>query len=179
MARPATRPLDLVRSVVMNVSRRFPSHIDRDELIGAGGLGYAKAQLKYDSALGAFESYATQCIKSAVLDSLRKGPGQRYHYKKEGMQKLPFIVAMDRLPEPAIELDLVETLQLRKMLEKLSAALLQLDARQRFVLERRFYDEAMTEEIGREMGVNASRVCQITSEALKKLRDLIADSDGD
>lgn len=64
--------LHLVRHVVNQVSTRYPSHVDRDELWNAGALGLVDAARRYDPDAGfAFPRYAMIRIRGAIIDSTR------------------------------------------------------------------------------------------------------------
>jgi RNA polymerase sigma factor FliA len=62
-----------VRRVAYRMKRRLPSHIDVDDLIGAGLLGLAQAQAHWQSGEpGAFAAFAMQRAMGAMLDELRR-----------------------------------------------------------------------------------------------------------
>ena len=62
----------LVRHVVFQVAARFPSHVDREELNGAGAVGLVEAAQRYDLAHGVpFQRFAAKRIRGAILDSVR------------------------------------------------------------------------------------------------------------
>lgn len=64
--------LDLVGQVVHQVAARFPSHVDRDELVRAGMLGLVEAARRYDPARAIpFGRFAARRIHGAVLDAVR------------------------------------------------------------------------------------------------------------
>lgn len=64
--------LHLVDHVVHQLGARFPRHVDRDELAGAGAAGLVDAAHRYDPATGVpFARYASIRIRGAVLDATR------------------------------------------------------------------------------------------------------------
>lgn len=64
--------LPLVHQIVNQMARRFPSHVDRDELFNAGVFGLVDASRRYDPATGVpFARFAAIRIRGAVLDSTR------------------------------------------------------------------------------------------------------------
>lgn len=64
--------LPLVKHVMYQVSVRFPSHVDKEELVRAGVLGLVQAAHRYDAGKGvAFNHYAAQRIRGAILDAVR------------------------------------------------------------------------------------------------------------
>jgi RNA polymerase sigma factor FliA len=70
--RLAHRYLGLVRRHAYRLARRLPSHINVEDLMGAGCVGLADALCKYDRAgPDRFETYADFRIRGAMLDELR------------------------------------------------------------------------------------------------------------
>jgi RNA polymerase sigma factor FliA len=64
--------LHLVDHVVHQVASRFPRHVDRDELKGAGAAGLVDAAHRYDPGTGVpFARYASIRIRGAVIDATR------------------------------------------------------------------------------------------------------------
>jgi RNA polymerase sigma factor FliA len=62
----------LVEHVVHQLSARFPRHVDRDELRGAGAAGLVDAAHRYDPDTGVpFARYASIRIRGAILDATR------------------------------------------------------------------------------------------------------------
>lgn len=68
-----TSHLGLVHHIARKVSRRLASHVDLDELIGAGAIGLMKAAESFDPTRGlAFSTYAAPRIMGEILDDLRR-----------------------------------------------------------------------------------------------------------
>jgi RNA polymerase sigma factor FliA len=64
--------LHLVDHVVHQLAARFPRHVDRDELRGAGAAGLVDAAHRYDPSTGVpFARYASIRIRGAILDATR------------------------------------------------------------------------------------------------------------
>ena len=64
--------LHLVGHVVHQLAARFPRHVDRDELEGAGAAGLVDAAHRYDPTTGVpFARYANIRIRGAILDATR------------------------------------------------------------------------------------------------------------
>lgn len=64
--------LSMVRFLARRIHERLPSHVELDELIGAGVLGLMDAYKKFDPQKKVkFRSYAQFRVKGAILDSLR------------------------------------------------------------------------------------------------------------
>ena len=65
--------LSLVTEILRRVGRRLPSHVDRDDLAGAGALALVEAALQFDPELGfEFPPFAAKRIRGAMLDELRR-----------------------------------------------------------------------------------------------------------
>ena len=66
------RHLPLVDHIVHQVAFRFPRHVDRDELRGAGAAGLVDAARRYDPSSGVpFARYAAIRIRGEVIDASR------------------------------------------------------------------------------------------------------------
>ena len=64
--------LYLVEHVVQQLAARFPRHVDRDELRGAGSAGLVDAAHRYDPDTGVpFARYAAIRIRGAIIDATR------------------------------------------------------------------------------------------------------------
>jgi RNA polymerase sigma factor for flagellar operon FliA len=64
--------LPLVHYAVNDLAMRIPSHVNRDDLVGAGMLGLAQAARSWDPERGVtFERFARTRIRGALLDELR------------------------------------------------------------------------------------------------------------
>ncbi|HEX9297083.1 MAG TPA: RNA polymerase sigma factor FliA [Polyangiaceae bacterium] len=70
--RLADRYISIVRRHAYRLARRLPSHVNVEDLMGAGFVGLADALNKYDrSGPDRFEAYADCRIRGAMLDELR------------------------------------------------------------------------------------------------------------
>ena len=64
--------LYLAHQAVAELSRRIPSHVNRDDLLSAAMLGLAQAARTFDTDRGAsFEHHAATRVRGALLDELR------------------------------------------------------------------------------------------------------------
>jgi RNA polymerase sigma factor for flagellar operon FliA len=63
----------LVRRLALKMMAKLPTSVQVDDLIQAGMIGLLEAGARYEEYPGAkFETYATQCVRGAMLDELRK-----------------------------------------------------------------------------------------------------------
>lgn len=70
--RLADKYMAMVRRHAYRLARRLPSHVNVEDLMGAGYVGLADALNKYDrSGPDRFEAYADCRIRGAMLDELR------------------------------------------------------------------------------------------------------------
>lgn len=170
----------LVRQIAASVARRLPSHVDRDELVGLGTLGWAEARQRFDASRGVpFAGFAAARIRGAILDGLRRADtlsrGDRRRAQRDSAPALPRIVsdpaeveaAMDRSCD---EGDVSDVLAQQEMVDELRIAMTKLPERERLVLLRHFFDDVPMRVIGAELGVTESRVSQIATAAVEKLR---------
>ena len=66
------RYLPLVTHIAMKIKAKLPPHIDLDTIVSAGRVGLLGAIARYDHTRSVkFSSYATSCIRGAILDELR------------------------------------------------------------------------------------------------------------
>jgi RNA polymerase sigma factor for flagellar operon FliA len=64
----------LARRIALQLARRCPTSISREDLIAAGMLGLTEAATRYDEASAEpFVPFAAQRIRGAILDELRRG----------------------------------------------------------------------------------------------------------
>lgn len=63
----------LVEKIALHIKRRLPSHIELEDLLQAGFVGLLEARKHFKSDMGAsFETFSSNRIKGAIIDSLRK-----------------------------------------------------------------------------------------------------------
>jgi RNA polymerase sigma factor for flagellar operon FliA len=175
-----TAAMAFVRQIAASIARRMPEHVDRDELVGLGTLGWAEARARFDPSRGVpFAGFAASRIRGAILDGLRRADtlsrADRRRAQQSSEPTLPRIVcdpveydaAVDR---SADEGDVSDLLARRELCDELRVAMQQLPERDRHVLSRHFFDDVPMRAIGAELGVTESRISQIVSAALVRLR---------
>jgi RNA polymerase sigma factor for flagellar operon FliA len=172
----------LVKQIAASVARRLPSHVDRDELISLGALGYAEARQRFDAARGVpFAGFAALRIRGAILDGLRQSDtlsrGDRRRARATNEPTLPRVVGglsslelETALAGVAPDCDPGDALAQHQMSRQLQRALATLSAREQHVLRRFFFEEIAMRAIGDELGVTESRVSQIVTAAVARLR---------
>lgn len=145
-----------------------PSSVDRDEALGSAALVLCTAAERFDPTKGTtFAQYVTLRVRGAVRDSWRRAQwNQRGRDRQRTVETLEG--AADRVAgEPSFEDPLVD----RWMLLELVA---ELPARSRHIIEASFFDGRSIRDIAPELGVSESRVSQIRSAALARMRSRLA-----
>lgn len=62
----------LVKTIIYQLRRRIPPHVDSEDLYSAGMLGLLNAIRQYDENVGSpFSAYASLRVRGAILDELR------------------------------------------------------------------------------------------------------------
>jgi RNA polymerase sigma factor for flagellar operon FliA len=169
--------MTLVRQIAASVARRLPSHVDRDELVSLGALGWAEARVRFDASRGVpFAGFAAMRIRGAILDGLRAvdtlSRADRKRAKADSSPTAPRIVSDESEIASAVadEDDASELLQKEELRHELAVALEALPARDRYIVQRHFFDDVPMRAIGIELGVTESRISQIVTAAIGKLR---------
>ena len=186
--------LPLVKKVASRIYRRIPEGVvDFDELVNTGVIGLIKAIDRYDSNRAKFSTYAYIKIRGEILDYLRKldflPRSAREKLKNNEISELKdevvaFLSIEERLfgnSERYALKDLLvsdepdpEDLLLRKEAKEILAlAISRLSEKEQLVLQLIFVEELDLKSISEILGVSVSRVSQIKSGAIKKLKKLV------
>jgi len=77
------RHVPLVRRIALHMIAKLPPNVELDDLIQVGMIGLAEALSRFESEQGVqFETFASQRIRGAMLDELRKGDGMSRSSRK-------------------------------------------------------------------------------------------------
>jgi RNA polymerase sigma factor for flagellar operon FliA len=166
--------MPLVRTIAKHLALRLPPCITLEELSSAGTVGLVKAASRFDLNRGMlFASYAKHRIRGEMLDFLRaQDPLSRT--QRRARQELgdgfeapvhltdAIVVATDYTPtDPLIR-------------ARVSGARKALSTNEDRVIELSFYAGWNNRETAQEMGVHESRISQLKTRALSKLRERLA-----
>jgi RNA polymerase sigma factor for flagellar operon FliA len=186
--------LPLVKKVANKIYRRIPEGaVEFEELVNTGVIGLIKAIDKYDEKKAKFSTYAYIKIRGEILDYLRKLdflPRSVREKIKNGEIKdlkeeiISFISIEEKLFSDSDRFTVKDTLSsseptpeekilLEDAKEKLVRAIKELSEKEQLVLQLIFVEELDLKSIGEILGISVSRVSQIKSSALKKLRELL------
>lgn len=220
--------LPTVKRIAMQMLSRLPASVELDDLIQAGRIGLIEAWSRYrDDTSAAFETFATQRIRGAMLDELRamdwvprsvrqtareleeaiRAAAQRagrapteaeiarqlnlsldaYHELLVKVQGCQLVYAEDLAGDEsdvsifdttgrddAANDDPLALLLAGELRERLVAAIGQLPEREAQVLSLHYEQELSLREIGAVLEVSSTRVCQLHSQAVARLRTALA-----
>ncbi len=186
--------LPLVKKIASKIYSRIPDGIvDFEELVNTGVIGLIKAIERYDSNKSKFSTYAYIKIRGEILDYLRKQDflprsvrekiknGEISDLKEEiitlvsieeklfGNSERYFVkdILVSEEPEPE------EVLIKEEAKRVLAEAISELSDKEQLVLQLIFVEGLDLKSIGEILGVSVSRVSQIKTGALKRLRKLL------
>lgn len=214
----------LVKRMAYHLMARLPSSVQVDDLIQVGLIGLLDAAQNFDITLGvAFETYATQRIRGAMLDELRQIDWLPRAVRRNLRTIERTITALEHvLGRPPLEQEVAEKMGVpladyQQMLgdgrghqvlyyedlqgdddsssadfletfyidiqanplheledkgfrQQLIQAIEQLPEREKLVMSLYYEEELNLREIGSVLNVTESRVCQLHSQAVTRLR---------
>jgi RNA polymerase sigma factor (sigma-70 family) len=149
--------LGLLRLASVRVRGRITANAVAD-----GWFGLVRASERYDPARGAFSTYALPCIIGAILDGRRARRGYRdVTYARR------FVAEAGELPDDLASSDHADGAAEAALVR---AAVLALPEQERAVLSLLYFEELPARDVARVMGVHESRVSQVKTQALGRLR---------
>ncbi|WP_293446486.1 sigma-70 family RNA polymerase sigma factor [Persephonella sp.] len=190
--------ISLVKKVASKIYYRLPKgDIEFDDLVNVGVIGLMKAIEKYDSDKAKFSTYAYIKIRGEILDYLRSldivPRTVRDKIKKEPpleegksvpLSNTAVMVSIEKALSSDESLKIVDTLVSKRetpeeevikedQKEKLLQAIDLLSEKEKKVLQMLYFEEKDLKSVADEINVSVSRVSQIKSEAIKKLKSIL------
>ncbi|KAA3604883.1 MAG: hypothetical protein DWQ01_19950 [Planctomycetota bacterium] len=167
----------LVWHLVNRIRPRLPSCVSEEDLFSAGMEGLLTAARSYDPSRGAeFKTYAYHRVRGSILDELRRMDylprSQREKARRLGYEP-PAVVGIptDEDGQESLTAGEIEpACEQRDLQEVLDAAVQELPAKMRTVLILYYKENLRMREIGERMCLTESRVSQIHSNAVARLR---------
>jgi RNA polymerase sigma factor for flagellar operon FliA len=179
-----TEHMGWARGLARKRASRHPA-IDLDEMIGEALVALVEAAKRYDPDRGDFKSFAARRINGAMLDRARRDdPAGRHQREMDkagivteaSLRGVPTQVHGDaaELAEarytrhlvfpsiPANQEAVADLMLTREAVAKLPANL-------RYAVERYHFDDVGLKQVGAELGVTESRVCQLINMARQVL----------
>ncbi len=189
--------LQLVKKVASKIYYRIPKgEIEFDELVNIGVIGLMKAIEKYDKEKANFSTYAYIRIRGEILDYLRSldilPRGLRDKVKKgeivdENMDiplsNSAIFLSIEKAIDGTDDLKFVDTLvsklespeeyaEKSELREKLLKVLDTLSEKEKQILQMIYFEEKDLKDISEKLNISISRISQIKSQALKKLKNV-------
>lgn len=177
--------MPLVKIIAKRFSRRLPSSVAHDDLLGAGALGLidSLARRRGDDE-GSFTCYTRIRIRGAIFDELRshdwlpRRSRTQKQRKSHGEPPPVAVIHFDDLPANTNRIPVERSQEnnpLEALLRKQVAILLKqelnlLPKRDRLVLHLHYFKGMRLKEIGRLLGVSEARISQIHHRALHLLK---------
>ena len=96
----------LVKHIARRMALSLPQHVDTDDLINEGVIGFMEALQRFDAGKGAqFKTFAANRIRGAILDYLRKrdfaSRGARRRLREMNKAEESLVHELGRYPTPA------------------------------------------------------------------------------
>jgi RNA polymerase sigma factor FliA len=176
----------LVWYVVNRIKPRLPASVAEDDLFAAGMFGLMRAARSYDPSRGAgFKTYAYHRIRGAILDDLRRSDflprSMRDKARAEGVEppSLLGIPTDEDGHENLAAHPVGESAANEDMHDLLQEAIDNLPEKMRIVMSLYYREEVKMREIGERLKLTESRVSQIHSNAVTRLRRAMRSANGE
>jgi RNA polymerase sigma factor for flagellar operon FliA len=192
------RHAPLVKRIAHYMMARLPASVEFDDVLQAGMLGLLDAVARYEETQGAqFETYAAQRIRGAIVDELRRNdwlprsvrrtegeiasqlsvPIEEYQHQLHQARGHQLLYSEDfddpegeSVVDPGAPQDILDALIDDELRQRIASGVADLPAREKTVMSLYYEKELNLREIGQVLGVTESRVCQLHSQAVVRLR---------
>jgi RNA polymerase sigma factor for flagellar operon FliA len=175
----------VVKRIAAQIHRRSPPSVQRDDLIAAGMSGLWDAVRRRGADRDEnFDFYVCTRVRGAIIDELRTEDWlPRRRLTADGSSRTSTGTAIvyfedmggretRRSGEEEL-LDGEQAVETRMALERVMDALSRLPARERYVLLMRDVEGVPIKDLGEELGVSRPRICQLRTQALRRLREFL------
>lgn len=180
--------LPLIEFLSKRLGRQVPFSY-RADLYSFAAIGLMDAIDKFKPELGyRFETYASRRVRGAMSDGLRaldwlpRGASERASRVIETIVPVDFKSARspggtrleETLADP-VQGTLFDALELQSEHDEVAAAITELPEREQRIVVDHYYERRKLAEIGKDMGITESRVCQLHRRALRILEAKLAE----
>ena len=163
-----------VRWIAMRIHEKISGAVALDDLVSAGVIGLINAVDSYDPNFNVkLKTYAEHRIRGAILDSIRGLDGIPVHKRKRLKDVEAAIASAEqRLQRVPAEEEIAHELNmpLAEYQELLAEAVNKMPRLERTILTLYFKEEQNLHEIAEILGIHTTRVCQLKSQAVLRLR---------
>jgi RNA polymerase sigma factor FliA len=185
----------LVKYVAGRTAAGLPPHVEEADLISYGLVGLISAIERFDlSREIKFETYAIMRIKGAIIDELRSMDWvprsvrararevERANVKLENSSMVALdelwsvsdssgdqVSLMDTIEDPGAP-DPARALDVGDLKDRIAGSIAKLPEREKLVIALYYYENLTLREIGEVLGVTESRVSQMHTKAVLRLR---------
>jgi len=189
--------IPLVKKVANKIYRRLPEGaVEFDEIVNTGIIGLIKAANNYDENKAKFSTYAYIKIRGEILDYLRsldflsrtaRGKLKRGEKNSLLYDEITSIISIEEnLFRETDKLRIADTLVspektpeeitiIKDLKRRLSKAIAKLGEREKLILQLIFVEELDLKSISEILNISISRVSQLKTKALKKLKDILSE----
>lgn len=173
--RLAEENMGLAFSIVADMARGYPRHVDREELSAAGLAGLVEAAHRFDPSLGVpFSRFASHRIRGAVVDYLRSedrlGRAVRAQ-AKDGAAGPPTVVELDSSADVPVDGSSVEERVIsRDVARAVRRAMRALPEDERSLLRLVYWDGLTLSDAAELLGVTHKKARTMRRRAMSSLR---------
>ena len=194
--------MHLVLGIVADFMRRVPRSVQREDLVAAGSVGLLHAlRSKKHTCPEMLAAYARIRIRGAIIDELRRHDWSPRRRRTPQTATVPspvitnmpatpaekpegvVVIGFDDLPpthalreEGPSPLEQVETSRENGDLRR---AVNKLPARERSIINMRYFEDKSSKAIATSMGLSEARVSQLLARATSQLKTLLVEQDHD
>ncbi len=160
-----------VKILAARLRGKLPRHVMLEDLVSAGNLGLVECASRFDGRCK-FTTFASKRIIGAMIDYLRRQDLlTRSERRNQGDAIERTEVQIDNMvhaiPESNRNVVRLEAdIDVRRLIGRLRL----LNPRRAFVVDQYFLHGRTLVDIGRNLGIQGSRACQLRSEGMAKIR---------
>lgn len=164
--------LRIVQTIYKQVHRSLVYNnalLDMEDYLQEGHIGLLRAKQKHDPSIGPLLTFAYPYVKGAMLDHVRllfgRDGRKRIYTDYADDVRVKFIEEFPDMKTPSAE----QALQNAEFKERVRYLVLSLRKAYQEVLIRYYYQEKTMAQIGKELALTESRICQIHFAAVREL----------
>ena len=166
--------LPIVRSAAVQLRSMAGSLLEQEELIDQGVLALIECLERYDPDVNEVADYLELPVEK-VENHIKYMNHANLLSFESVLQDMTAIVAKGELESGDIEGKPEENLFYKELMGTLTSAIDGLGEKERLVITLYYYEELKYSEIAQVMGIGQSRVCQIHTRAIQKLKASLED----